>query len=99
MTTLLERPTILAVGKPPQVESDGELREVNTPSGIGKLTPYLIIGMLMAAGLFTIMRWVFDVPIAGDVGAGACLSGSAVTGAGTMEMTGAACWKVWKIPP
>ena len=36
---------------------------------LGKLTPYLIIGMLMAAGLFTIMRWVFDVPIAGDVGA------------------------------
>jgi twitching motility protein PilT len=31
---------VFAVGKPPQVESDGELREVNTPSGIGKLTPY-----------------------------------------------------------
>lgn len=31
---------VFAVGKPPQVESDGELREVNTPRGIGKLTPY-----------------------------------------------------------
>lgn len=36
---------------------------------LGKLTPYLIIGMLMAGGLFAIMRWVFHVPIAGDVGA------------------------------
>ena len=36
---------------------------------LGKLVPYLIIGMLMAAFLFTIMRWVFNVPIAGDVGA------------------------------
>jgi ABC-2 type transport system permease protein len=36
---------------------------------LGKLVPYLIIGMLMAAFLFTIMRWVFHVPIAGDIGA------------------------------
>lgn len=35
---------------------------------LGKLVPYLIIGMLMGAGLFTIMRWLFNVPIAGDVG-------------------------------
>jgi len=34
---------------------------------LGKLVPYLIIGMLMASGLFIIMRWVFHVPIAGDV--------------------------------
>ncbi|HEV7405260.1 MAG TPA: PilT/PilU family type 4a pilus ATPase [Chthoniobacteraceae bacterium] len=31
---------VFAVGKPPQVESDGELREVVTPPGIGKLTAY-----------------------------------------------------------
>ncbi len=36
---------------------------------LGKLVPYLIIGMLMAAFLFAIMRWVFHVPIAGDIGA------------------------------
>lgn len=36
---------------------------------LGKLVPYLVIGMMMAAFLFTIMRWVFHVPIAGDVGA------------------------------
>src|SRR6185295_13196966 len=35
---------------------------------LGKLVPYLIIGMLMGAGLFAIMRWVFHVPIAGSVG-------------------------------
>src|SRR5262249_31372694 len=34
---------------------------------LGKLTPYLIIGMFMAGGLFAIMRWVFHIPIAGDV--------------------------------
>src|SRR3989440_4200030 len=34
---------------------------------LGKLTPYLCIGMLMAAGLFAVMRWLFQVPIAGDV--------------------------------
>src|SRR5881628_3310793 len=31
---------------------------------LGKLTPYFLIGMTMAAGLFGIMRWLFDVPIA-----------------------------------
>src|ERR1700704_6169476 len=36
---------------------------------LGKLVPYLVIGMLMSAFLFTVMRWVFHVPIAGDVGA------------------------------
>lgn len=34
---------------------------------LGKLTPYLLISMLMAAGLFAIMRWMFHVPIAGEV--------------------------------
>jgi ABC-2 type transport system permease protein len=34
---------------------------------LGKLTPYLCIGMLMGAGLFGVMRWLFKVPIAGDV--------------------------------
>src|SRR6185503_1310409 len=34
---------------------------------LGKLTPYLVIGMAMAAGLFGIMRFVFDVPIAGSL--------------------------------
>jgi ABC-2 type transport system permease protein len=36
---------------------------------LGKITPYLLIGMLMAVGLFAIMRWVFHVPIAGDISA------------------------------
>jgi len=35
---------------------------------LGKLVPYLIIGIMMAAFLFTVMRWVFHVPIAGSVG-------------------------------
>ena len=34
---------------------------------LGKLTPYLVIGMVMSTGLYTIMRWMFDVPIAGSV--------------------------------
>ncbi len=34
---------------------------------LGKLVPYLLIGMAMAAVLFAIMRWVFFVPIAGNV--------------------------------
>src|SRR5437660_2003866 len=34
---------------------------------LGKLTPYLCIGMLMASGLFAVMRYLFKVPIAGDV--------------------------------
>ena len=36
---------------------------------LGKLLPYLCLGIAMAGGLFAIMRWLFDVPIAGDVGA------------------------------
>jgi ABC-2 type transport system permease protein len=35
---------------------------------LGKLTPYLIIGMFMACGLFAVMRYLFNVPIAGDIG-------------------------------
>ncbi len=34
---------------------------------LGKIVPYLCIGMFMAAVLFAIMRWVFDVPIAGSL--------------------------------
>src|SRR5438046_58487 len=34
---------------------------------LGKLVPYLCIGMAMAAILFLIMRFVFDVPIVGSV--------------------------------
>jgi ABC-2 type transport system permease protein len=34
---------------------------------LGKLFPYLCIGMLMAAGLFAVMRWLFQVPIVGNV--------------------------------
>jgi ABC-2 type transport system permease protein len=34
---------------------------------LGKLAPYLCIGMIMATGLFAIMRWLFNVPIAGSV--------------------------------
>jgi len=34
---------------------------------LGKLTPYMVIGMTMAIGLYAIMRWVFLVPINGDV--------------------------------
>lgn len=34
---------------------------------LGKLTPYMIIGMTMATGLFAIMRWLFHVPIAGSL--------------------------------
>jgi ABC-2 type transport system permease protein len=34
---------------------------------LGKLTPYLCIGMIMAAGLFAIMHWLFAVPIAGSL--------------------------------
>jgi len=36
---------------------------------LGKLTPYLAIGMAMATGLFAIMRFVFDVPILGGLAA------------------------------
>src|SRR6266487_1908464 len=34
---------------------------------LGKLVPYLCIGMAMALVLFTIMRFVFSVPIVGNV--------------------------------
>jgi ABC-2 type transport system permease protein len=34
---------------------------------LGKLVPYLCISMVMAVSLIVIMRWVFQVPIAGDV--------------------------------
>ena len=34
---------------------------------LGKLTPYMVIGMTMATGLYAIMRWVFQVPINGDL--------------------------------
>jgi ABC-2 type transport system permease protein len=33
---------------------------------LGKLMPYLVIGMLMALVLFGIMQWLFHVPITGD---------------------------------
>ena len=34
---------------------------------LGKIVPYLALGMLMSVVLFTVMRWVFHVPIAGDI--------------------------------
>ena len=34
---------------------------------LGKITPYMIIGMAMASGLFAIMSFVFDVRIAGSM--------------------------------
>ena len=34
---------------------------------LGKLVPYMCIGMTMACGLFAIMHWLFDVPIAGSL--------------------------------
>jgi len=34
---------------------------------LGKLVPYLCIGMLMAVLLFSIMRFLFAVPIAGNI--------------------------------
>ena len=36
---------------------------------LGKLTPYLMISMTMAAGIFLVARWVFGIPIRGDVSA------------------------------
>ncbi len=36
---------------------------------LGKLVPYLCLGMGMAVGLFAIMHWLFHVPIAGDLSA------------------------------
>jgi ABC-type multidrug transport system permease subunit len=34
---------------------------------LGKLVPYLCISMTMALFLFTILRWVFFVPIHGSL--------------------------------
>jgi ABC-2 type transport system permease protein len=34
---------------------------------LGKLTPYLIMSMTMAAVIFLVARWVFQIPIRGDV--------------------------------
>src|SRR3954462_3068042 len=34
---------------------------------LGKLFPYLCIGMSMAIGLFAIINWLFQVPIAGSI--------------------------------
>lgn len=36
---------------------------------LGKITPYLCISMTMATGIFFVARWVFAIPIRGDVGA------------------------------
>jgi ABC-type multidrug transport system permease subunit len=36
---------------------------------LGKLVPYLCISMLMAVGLIEIMRWVFNVPVVGNMNA------------------------------
>ena len=36
---------------------------------LGKLTPYLCISMTMATGIFFVARWVFGIPIRGDVSA------------------------------
>jgi ABC-2 type transport system permease protein len=34
---------------------------------LGKLVPYLCIGIVMSSSLYAIMTWLFDVPIAGDL--------------------------------
>ena len=34
---------------------------------LGKLVPYMCIAMAMAVGLFAIMNWLFQVPIAGSI--------------------------------
>jgi len=36
---------------------------------LGKLTPYLGISMTMAVGIFLVARWVFSIPIRGDLSA------------------------------
>ena len=36
---------------------------------LGKITPYLCISMTMAMGIFLVARWVFGIPIRGDVSA------------------------------
>ena len=34
---------------------------------LGKLLPYLVIGCVMSIGLLSLMRWLFQVPVAGPV--------------------------------
>ncbi len=34
---------------------------------LGKLAPYLFVGIVEMAGVLTVMRWVFDVPIRGNL--------------------------------
>jgi ABC-2 type transport system permease protein len=36
---------------------------------LGKLTPYLCISTTMAAGIFVVARWIFGIPIRGDISA------------------------------
>jgi ABC-2 type transport system permease protein len=36
---------------------------------LGKITPYLCISMTMATGIFFVARWVFGIPIRGEVSA------------------------------
>jgi len=36
---------------------------------LGKLTPYLCISMTMATGIFLVARWIFGIPIRGDISA------------------------------
>jgi len=36
---------------------------------LGKLTPYLCISMTMATGIFLVARWVFGIPVRGEVSA------------------------------
>ena len=36
---------------------------------LGKLTPYLIVSMTMATCIFIVARWVFQIPIRGDLSA------------------------------
>jgi ABC-2 type transport system permease protein len=36
---------------------------------LGKLTPYLVVSMTMAACIFLVARWVFQIPIRGDLSA------------------------------
>ncbi|HEU5071958.1 MAG TPA: ABC transporter permease [Verrucomicrobiae bacterium] len=34
---------------------------------LGKLTPYLVVAMTMATCIFVVARWIFQIPIRGDV--------------------------------
>ena len=36
---------------------------------LGKLTPYLVVSMTMGACIFLVARWVFQIPIRGDISA------------------------------